>query len=58
MSLGPRFITDDEIARRLRSVAGELRTVASRRRAAELADELEEVARLVAPVEQPGEPAA
>jgi hypothetical protein len=44
MSEVPLFVTDDELARRLRAVAGELRTIASRRRANELAGELEQLA--------------
>jgi hypothetical protein len=43
------FITDDEVGRRLRAVAAELRVVSSRRRVAELAGELEQVARLIDP---------
>lgn len=54
MSAGPLFETDDAIAWKLREVAGELRTVASRRRAFELAAELDELARALEPAEQPG----
>lgn len=43
------FITDDEVARRMRAVAAELRVVASRRRCFELAAELDQVARLLDP---------
>jgi hypothetical protein len=46
---GLLFVTDAEIARRLRAVAGELRTLASRSRAVELAGELEQLARILEP---------
>jgi hypothetical protein len=47
------FMTDDELARRLRAVAGELRTLGNRRRAVELAGELEALARVLEPNAQP-----
>jgi hypothetical protein len=55
VSDGPLFVTDDEIARRLRAIAGEVRTLASRRRAVELAGELEQLARILEPAERPEE---
>jgi hypothetical protein len=49
----PLFQTDDDLAARIRAVASELRVLASRRRAIELAGELETIARALCP-----EPAA
>ena len=46
---GVLFETDDRIAEQLRRIAGELRVLANRRRATELAGELDQIAQILSP---------